>query len=1595
MNKVIETAQNVIENIRHQYGIRDDGTQAENFAFISRGLKNAIEQLSTGLYEKEVHFILELIQNAEDNEYQNKQPDLRFVVLDEDPTNTPGSDGCLCVFNNEVGFERKNVESICQIGESTKEKIQGYIGEKGIGFKSVFIVSTAPHIYSNGFCFQFKEKDPDIELSYIVPYWLDNIPAIVREDIANTAILLPLKPGKKTDIVTELQGIKPETILFLSKLEGLSVDIRNQSTAIDLVRDKTHAPIIDLLIEQTDKETVINRYWLHTNTVAVPDDIKEEKRQDVIDRKITVAFPLESNSHEGTIYAFLPTEVDSGFPFLINADFILTANRESIQSARAWNIWLRDALCDLIVQGLEAVSKNQEHCKSLYGFIPLTDKIKSLKEYFTPVCEEVHARLSTMDIVLSDTGKLISPADSRLALKEIRKLFGGASRSVAFNDFNFVDAGLEKHASRLKAIGVKSFNTNDLKQCFLDEEWLSSRSYDWFHDLYNYFRDSVKRFGQDLKKLSIVPIQNGKRVSIGQHQIYFPTDHGLVKKLGQRLSTEKLPEIAFIDEQLFHRLLENQELLAWVRENLEIIDFSFSAYVGNTLVPWLYEHIDQLNEKNLLVSVQLILEYWQEITEETKTIIGKKMPVLLDNGSIVCPDKLKGFELLVPRSLDKDKGWQLILKTEEDYGHEDVLSDKYLKLSEANREPLDEFLSVIKAQCYPDFRQYSGSRYSYSDSPYSEYASEIFDAFNDDYSETPRLTSWMTLSFFHNETQRKNKKNRIAFLDWLEAMLENRSESLRYGKINWFYYSPKSRNVDSGLYFYLTNIPWITTSKGLKRPGEVFVKTTQINEMFGNRLAYLKDDISPELCVFLGIKTEVTTETVLDYLRELSKQNEVDIKLIRQLYKYLDDYGDEYAKYFHKEELIYIPESGKRWYISSEVIWDDASQVMGELYGWLSPIYETADLRQFFLDKISISASVQNEDLARAWLQLPERNDLTPIEIEASLSKIYPRLLVEAKSEDAHPGWWDEFVEGVMLWTQSKEFTGKNKIYVPDDYYLRNLFSEVLAFVWKPESLTHNNLGALYDELGIALLSEGVEAALENPGEAKELESPVLLTEHSKRLLCYMIYNDSQEKYEDLINSGVLVDLLQSVEAETDSLTVRYDVIDPWVRKTVSDYHAFWEQSQRLLYLRSGTEHDDLMDDTVEVIARALWGASYKKYEDHVRTTLAITTECRFKKLRDKKGWHLPTDVGKEVNRLISESGQQQLNDDIESPKEVEPSQDSITGDGRKPRDENKGDAGFVSATGQSGQEHGYAEGQNDAGHHQGRHGGRGGSGRRPGANSSGSRSNTQGSRSRSRSRNATDKINRQNQSRIVTYVYQQQEERETTDSASEEKQAEREAIGNAAEEYALSKELELGCDAKRMPANNKGYDIESVDKETGDLKYIEVKGIDGLWGTRGVGISAPQYQMALDKGSSYWLYIVENSRSDSPVVHKIQNPVSLITEYRFDNNWQYLATTESNADTVVEFADISKLTEDNSCKKIICYCNDNNFPLPEVGYEVVDQDGIVVAELELAWEDIQIGVSIDEGTLPVLVGWSCFVSENIDNLKKVLQEQYVSDIEN
>lgn len=117
--------------------------------------------------------------------------------------------------------------------------------------------------------------------------------------------------------------------------------------------------------------------------------------------------------------------------------------------------------------------------------------------------------------------------------------------------------------------------------------------------------------------------------------------------------------------------------------------------------------------------------------------------------------------------------------------------------------------------------------------------------------------------------------------------------------------------------------------------------------------------------------------------------------------------------------------------------------------------------------------------------------------------------------------------------------------------------------------------------------------------------------------------------------------------------------------------------------------------------------------------------------------------------------------------------------------------------------------------------------------------------------------------------------------------------IGRAAVALVLAAERAAGRTPTEMSHTNPGYDIESVGP-AGELRYIEVKGIDGPWDEAGVRLSATQFKFALEKAAAAWLYVVEHARDPTNSrIHRIQDPANTATDFCFDAGWQTIDVAE------------------------------------------------------------------------------------------------------
>ena len=88
------------------------------------------------------------------------------------------------------------------------------------------------------------------------------------------------------------------------------------------------------------------------------------------------------------------------------------------------------------------------------------------------------------------------------------------------------------------------------------------------------------------------------------------------------------------------------------------------------------------------------------------------------------------------------------------------------------------------------------------------------------------------------------------------------------------------------------------------------------------------------------------------------------------------------------------------------------------------------------------------------------------------------------------------------------------------------------------------------------------------------------------------------------------------------------------------------------------------------------------------------------------------------------------------------------------------------------------------------------------------------------------------------------------------------------------------------MPQDNPGYDIESTDNKTNEIRYIEIKGKVGEWDKLGVSITPYQFVFSYQKQKESWLYIVERVNQDNPRIHPFQNFARRVTSIMFDSGW-------------------------------------------------------------------------------------------------------------
>lgn len=380
------TAQDVVEMLKEQ--IRHSSPASRN-----RDVR-MIETLQSQLTAsgKEI-FIYELLQNANDNPLvteQGKQPvRVEFHLLDR----------YLVFMHSGAPFNESNVAAICDISAQEKSSDPDKIGYKGIGFKTIFVISNYVYLSSGPFHFRFDQNCTRKYVSMpfqLLPIWTppEEVPAEVGSLFSRSEQRFPVQFAIRPKSALELrQGEQnfsellrkvfenERIILFIPNLHSLKVCFHDPSVE-DIVLTKDSGkwqvnsykePLKPELVTKIQRDIDRQR---EVGTMKIPDKYKDF-------HVTTVSFACGRDGvnllpvSNATLFCYLPAKKASwGLPFLMNTDMIPTGLRNDVEDDLDLNREIAYIAGQKFFQWISELSVSGDYqVDSVFRLIPDFDKI--------------------------------------------------------------------------------------------------------------------------------------------------------------------------------------------------------------------------------------------------------------------------------------------------------------------------------------------------------------------------------------------------------------------------------------------------------------------------------------------------------------------------------------------------------------------------------------------------------------------------------------------------------------------------------------------------------------------------------------------------------------------------------------------------------------------------------------------------------------------------------------------------------------------------------------------------------------------------------------------------------------------------------------------------------------------------------------------------------------------------------------------------------------------------------------------------------------------------------------------------------------------
>ena len=349
--------------------------------------ENSLEKLSSGIYTEGERFVFELLQNAVDAHSTSGCLDVSICI----------QDGYLVFMHNGDTFTNEDIEGLCFVGrKGDKVRDTKKIGYKGIGFKSVFGISSKVYIRTGNQCFRFDKdywrsfwsehwnrsmgpKPTDLS-EYTMPWQVipieSKLPISLNERNANVATYIAINHEDEQKLVDSIKELM-QSSRFLIFLKDNNIKMSfsyNGMTICSLEKRSLNKEVVLYVNGAEDSR------WMVYQNPAVSLDLSPDQRKRIEKHKntpeklknatsfdLSFAIAIENGKlkkvDDAVLYTYLPTSyrLGEGFPFLVNANFITDEGRQHLDVDAEWNKVLISKIPEEYLKWVASFSKKHSN----------------------------------------------------------------------------------------------------------------------------------------------------------------------------------------------------------------------------------------------------------------------------------------------------------------------------------------------------------------------------------------------------------------------------------------------------------------------------------------------------------------------------------------------------------------------------------------------------------------------------------------------------------------------------------------------------------------------------------------------------------------------------------------------------------------------------------------------------------------------------------------------------------------------------------------------------------------------------------------------------------------------------------------------------------------------------------------------------------------------------------------------------------------------------------------------------------------------------------------------------------------------------------